>query len=201
MISRFFLNMNENDIFTMLFRAYYSEVGKRGDTREINEIRTKQLQSFATALSKPTNGILIKGGVGNGKTTLRRAFCTTMKYLDEKGVFAEDMRMAKKRFDPYLVGAVELSRIAGNDEKYNDIKSKMVLLVDDIGKEPKEIQSYGNIINPIEELIEWRSERQLFTIMTTNLDNTLLQAKYDLRTIDRLATFSQIVWRGTSYRH
>lgn len=46
---------------------------------------------------------------------------------------------------------------------------KEILAIDDLGTEPREIIEYGNVLSPIIDLISYRYEHQLPTIITSNL--------------------------------
>lgn len=46
---------------------------------------------------------------------------------------------------------------------------KEILAIDDLGTEPREIIEYGNVLSPIIDLISYRYEHQLPTIIISNL--------------------------------
>ena len=76
-----------------------------------------------------------------------------------------------------------------------------MLAVDDLGIEPLEIQDYGNILSPMVELLTRRYDRQLFTMVTTNLTPQEIRAKYGDRIADRLNEMMvKIVFRNPTYR-
>ncbi len=65
-----------------------------------------------------------------------------------------------------------------------------------MGEEPKTVLEYGNAINPIVDLFEERYNRQLFTIITTNLDPNEISEKYGVRIADRFREMLAIVSFG-----
>ena len=76
-----------------------------------------------------------------------------------------------------------------------------MLGIDDLGKEPAEIVDYGNILSPVVDLIEHRYDRQLFTVITTNLPPEKIREKYGDRIADRFNEMvGRIIFRNTTYR-
>lgn len=108
------------------------------------------------------------------------------------------------RYEPGLriVDVREILRAAKEDSKaYDALKTKNVLGIDDLGKEPAEIMDYGNILSPVIDLIEHRYDKQLFTVITTNLVGKEIRAKYGDRIADRFNEMLHvIVFRNSTYR-
>jgi DNA replication protein DnaC len=76
-----------------------------------------------------------------------------------------------------------------------------VLAIDDVGTEPAEVVDYGNVIEPITELLEARYARGLFTLVTTNLTGKELRQRYGVRLVDRMNEMMHvIVFRNESFR-
>lgn len=123
-------------------------------------------------------GLALIGSVGNGKTTLVRAIQAVIDHLNIEDPysirpFALDIRTA-----------VELTRL--DDDTYRRYCNTKLLAIDDLGNEPTEVLSYGNTTYPIIELLTTRYERQLYTIITTNLTPAQIRDKYGDRIADRL---------------
>ena len=75
------------------------------------------------------------------------------------------------------------------------------IFIDDIGTEPASIKSWGNEISPVTELLYSRYDRQLFTIITSNLNDKELEERYGLRIADRMAEmFERLHYSNRSYR-
>ena len=76
-----------------------------------------------------------------------------------------------------------------------------MVAIDDLGCEPLEIQSYGNIYTPIIDLLTHRYDRQLFTMITTNLTPQEIRPRYGDRIADRLNEMVRnIVFKNKSFR-
>ena len=76
-----------------------------------------------------------------------------------------------------------------------------MLAIDDLGTEPVEVLDYGNVLYPIVDLLTRRYDRQLFTVITTNLTSEEIRAKYGERIADRLnEMMTKIVFRDSSFR-
>ena len=75
------------------------------------------------------------------------------------------------------------------------------MVIDDVGVEPSTIKVWGNEISPFVEVIYHRYDRQLFTIVTSNLDDEELFKRYGPRVADRFAEmFDRIAFENNSYR-
>ena len=75
------------------------------------------------------------------------------------------------------------------------------LTIDDLGTEPREIIEYGNVLSPIIDLISYRYEHQLPTIITSNLTPQQISEVYGKRIGDRLKETTEIVpFLNCSYR-
>ena len=76
-----------------------------------------------------------------------------------------------------------------------------MLSIDDLGIEPSEILDYGNILNPVIDLLTQRYNAQLFTIVTTNLTPKQIREHYGERIADRFnEMFDRIVFENSTYR-
>jgi len=70
-----------------------------------------------------------------------------------------------------------------------------------IGTDPREIIEYGNVLSPIIDLISYRYEHQLPTIITSNLTPQQISEVYGKRIGDRLKETTEIVpFLNGSYR-
>ena len=87
---------------------------------------------------------------------------------------------------------------------YNDWRNAMryqLMIVDDLGTEPREVMEFGNVYTPLIDLITTRYEEQLFTIFTTNLTPAQLEEKYGKRIVDRINEMvEKVVFENESYR-
>ena len=96
---------------------------------------------------------------------------------------------------------MEISIMSKDYNKIRNLRSRSMLAIDDLGKEPAEVLSFGNVLSPVVDLLEYRYQHQLFTAITTNLVPNELQDKYGVRIADRFnEMLHPIVFQDVSYR-
>ena len=143
--------------------------------------------------------ICLLGHGGNGKTTLVYALQRAISYLNRCNHF-------KFMGEYYNVGLLimdvrEILQISKNQKEFQAIKRRDMLAIDDMGMEPAEVLDYGNVTNPVIDLIEYRYHQQHFTVITTNLDPEQIRKKYGTRVADRFREMLHvIVFQDISYR-
>ena len=196
--TRFKLPMSFDDAKVYLLAAYQAEVERRHKVFERNEHFDAQLNLIANYLTGGSKkfGLMFCGLCGNVKTTWAKALQLLASGLNLKNpinnlyyVFplwnAKDLAMRSKR-------------------NYNDWRNVMryqLMIVDDLGTEPREVMEFGNVYTPLIDLITTRYEEQLFTIFTTNLTPAQLEEKYGKRIVDRLNEMvEKVVFENESYR-
>ena len=157
----------------MLRECYIDEVARRGIKFKDDEATAEHLNKAAKWIVgdfKP--GLLLYGSVGNGKTTLIRAIRRLIGLLYESAYSNERKGVA-------TVSALELANIAKEENgRFDNLKKAELLSIDDVGVEPSTIKVWGNEISPFVDTIYYRYDRQLFTIMTSNLSDEQLADKY-----------------------
>ena len=177
--------MTPNQAFTIIKSFYEVEVENRHlqfiDDEQVNDTAW-QLANILTA-EKPKFGVLLCGDCGNGKTTYLYALQNIINWLRD-GHYLEDEENSYMK----ILGAKELAFMARNNyqEFLKECRYTKILAIDDLGEEPHEVLDYGNIQNPILELIEYRYDNQFPTFMTSNLDPAEITEKYGDRIADRL---------------
>lgn len=143
-------------------------------------------------------GLLLMGLCGNGKTTMMRSLARLIEYVTE-----ETVGYSKRTVMP-MYSAKEIARMCAADKERKDFKDLFrfeMLGIDDLGEEPKEVMSYGMIYTPLIDLISERYNRQLPTIITTNLTKEQLSEKYGVRVYDRFKEMLSIItFTNPSYR-
>ena len=134
--------------------------------------------------------------IGNGKTTWAKALQLLVSGLNLKNptnnlyyVFplcnAKDLAMRSK----------------GNYSDWRNVMRYQLMIVDDLGTEPREVMEFGNVYTPLIDLISTRYEEQLYTIFTTNLTPAQLEERYGKRIVDRLNEMvEKVVFENESYR-
>ena len=92
-------------------------------------------------------------------------------------------------------------RSKGTYRDWRNVMRYQLMIVDDLGTEPREVMEFGNVYTPLIDLITTRYEEQLYTIFTTNLTPAQLEEKYGRRTVDRLNEMvEKVVFENESYR-
>ena len=186
---------SEENIKDFLFLAYSKEVEERRSTIIQDEATMTMIAKAAKWLTgdyKP--GLLLYGGVGNGKTTLAKAICKTIGIL-------YDSAYSNERKGVCRISALEVAKCASDPESFTRLRNQEMLFIDDIGTEPASIKSWGNEISPVTELLYSRYDRQLFTIITSNLSDKDLEDRYGQRIADRMTEmFERLHYSNRSYR-
>jgi DNA replication protein DnaC len=182
---------------TCLKVFYQEEVAFRGkifiETEEVND-KIQKISKWLTDKTKKT-GLIMFGMVGTGKTTFANAIRDTVNYL--YGINSEI-----KATEVKCSTITKLAR-DGNFEEIEKIKKKPVLIIDDLGFESssENVNHYGNKFNPIIDLMEYRYDKQLCTIITTNLDMEQIADLYGEKIADRLnEMMNKIDFQGGSFR-
>lgn len=142
------------------------------------------------------NSLLFVGGCGNGKTTFVYAMQSLVNHLGIKN------QATGQDFGISLYNAKDLANICKTHPKdWRSLMDKDILAIDDLGTEPREIIEYGNVLSPIIDLISYRYEHQLPTIITSNLTPQQISEVYGKRIGDRLKETTEIVpFLNGSYR-
>ena len=101
-----------------------------------------------------------------------------------------------------ITDSKQLARLASDYREFERIQKLNMLAIEDMGKEPLEVMVYGNVIAPVQDIIEYRYDKRLFTFITTNLSPQEITQRYGVRVGDRLKEMvSKIVFENDSYRH
>lgn len=176
--------------------AYEAAVRRTGRTAAKIENVNSQIAQVAEWLHNPCNRpwLYMCGLPGNGKTTLARA----IQMIYDKVSLRDKNGRAKWKF----VTAKELAMWStDNVERYNYYARSPWLIIDEVGEEPAQMLSYGNVLTPIADTLLWRYRERLATVMTSNLTAREIVDKYGPRIGDRMAEMArQVVFSNNSYR-
>ena len=131
-----------------IFRSFVVD----GDNQDV----VNQMWLYATGSDKCkwdiNKGIYMGGKVGCGKTILMHSFCEILHFISGKTV--------------EMFTAPDLCRLIA-DKGYEPYASRP-LLIDEVGREPLEMNAFGNIIHPIKELMAIRYNKGARTFFTSN---------------------------------
>lgn len=145
----------------------------------------RQCSIWLTQLSTP--GLLLYGNYGTGKTTMGKAITLLLSNLGQtiKSIRARD-----------------IATLAGMDpDAFKDLKSEPMLYIDEVGREPLSAKNYGNEKSPFIEILEYRYDKQLFTILTANLTDQEIIDRYGYYIDERIAeNFDKVNYENKSYR-
>ena len=181
----------------VLIASYQVEVESRGRQYIEDEATEQNLTKLAEALTDDGYkfGLMMCGISGNGKTTMMNALRGAIQLMSNGCLFEKPCRLE-------VIDAIELSALyARNEERYLEFRKCPLLGIEDMGREPREFQVYGNAYNPIIELLEYRYARQLFTVITTNLEAKEVREKYGPRIADRFNEMLKvIIFKNSTYR-
>lgn len=160
------------DIFRKVLQAL---VGRELEVKEyIDRIEKWMLRD--------RTGLLLIGSVGTGKSTIAKAMCRSW----------DDLLTIPKFFQCDIVA----EWVKQDDScRYEVACHKGLVVLDDLGTETR---VWGNEIMPY--IIFRRYERNLPTIITTNLSRDEICQKYGERIADRLRTYDQITLNFASLR-
>ena len=196
--TRFKLPMSFHDAKVYLLAAYQAEVERRHKVFERNEHFDAQLNLIANYLTGRSKkfGLMFCGLCGNGKTTWAKALQLLVSGLNLKNPINNLYYVFP------LCNAKDLAlRSKGNYNDWRNVMRYQLMIVDDLGTEPREVMEFGNIYTPLIDLITTRYEEQLYTIFTTNLTPAQLEEKYGKRIVDRLNEMvEKVVFENESYR-
>lgn len=195
------LELEADSVTKALAMVYQTEVEERGLSCVFDEATKDCIRKVAEWLCRGRkNGLLMAGFVGNGKTTMLKAVARLFALLH---IEYEDGNRRLYRNVRY-VSALELTRIAADTTQkawLEEIKRTPMLAIDDVGTEPTVVKNYGNEISPLTEVLYYRYDQRLWTMMTSNLKEEDFQERYGVRIADRIREmFNILAYNHKSYR-
>ncbi len=187
---RFKLNAKRNDVEEILQICYEEMVSRRRIKFEQSDFLQSCIRKATTWLIEDRRpGLLLYGNYGAGKSTMGKAISLLVsKYGGGRFVIQTTAR--------------DLCNLAATDiDRFNDLKTKDMLYIDEVGREALTVQNWGNKINPFIEVLEYRYDKQLFTILTANLTDEEILERYGVYIDERIAeNFDKINYTNKSYR-
>ncbi len=176
---------------TLIESAYQMLVQLRGGEFVRDADTTSHIAQLALLLTtdNPKNGVLMCGGVGSGKTTLMMALQKAINLMNE---FTHVPGLA-------LSTAKDIANSEAIYTRY--IERSEPLGIDDLGNEPSEVHRWGNITNPVSDILERRYAQRLFTVISTNLTLEQIKGHYGERIGDRIVEMCEVIeFTNPSYR-
>lgn len=198
---RFSLEIPHKDACNAIYAAWKAVVEKRGGTFDLSDQTREQIRQTAEWLTDPHGkpSLLLCGLCGNGKTSLALGLKWLIEYVIEK-----ELGFTNRKEVDYSTAkgiAETRSMSSSTDPSLIRFSNAEMLIVDDLGEEPKEVMVFGMIHTPIIDLMTARYSSQRLTIFTSNLNTDEIKAKYGERVYDRLRESCDIVlFTNDSYR-
>ena len=198
MTERFRLPMTKEQAYQLLLAAVRGEVEYRARRFDLNDAVKSYADTIAEWLTGDSSkfGLLLCGNVGNGKSTFVKAFQQLLNQLNLGSEYNRNdwkIRIVDARSAAYLCKP--------DYKEWEELGRLPMLAIDDLGTEPLEIQDYGNIMSPMVDLLTRRYDKQLFTIVTTNLMPKEIRPKYGVRISDRFNEMMvKIQFENDTYR-
>lgn len=181
-----------------------AEVELRGGTLILDKDTRDNITAAARWLITPesTPGLFLCGLYGNGKTTLAKSIAWLISYLTER-----EHGYSNRKTMP-LYTAKDICRMCAASEKFKDqheaysrLFTEEMMIIDDLGEEPKEVMVYGMPHTPIVDILSERYARQRMTRITSNLESKDIKDKYGGRIYDRFREMlTPIIFENDSYR-
>lgn len=133
--------------------AVQAEVMARGNSYKISHEQKGHILQMAALLTRPSTqfGILLCGGVGNGKTTMMKAFQNLLNYLRIPIAGTSETYGMRIESAKFLCSQVKMDSM-----EFLHIQQMDMLGIDDLGEEEPEVVSYGNRVTPVIDLLSYR---------------------------------------------
>lgn len=174
--------------------AWIKEHGVFHDCDKENYRRAYQYGQNITNAIREGKGLMLRGSVGTGKTTLAIAI---MRKAVEQGIhclFVNNISLNDRLLNLLNSDRKELA----NYDKL--LRTVPLLVIDDFGVE-SDRNSKSWLVEKMESIIGERYDRMLPIIITTNLTKDEIKDRYNERIYDRLRdTCDLVIFRGQSLR-
>jgi DNA replication protein DnaC len=206
---RFYLPFDPEKLYQLLGARYKAEVLKRVSADKyvsLNEEMKQNIMDVAKWLCDPNKrpGLLLYGNVGTGKTTLLHALAKIINTCCEKE--RDSNNKYKATLEEWNVVTVIKAKTVINESvdpkgRYNIMLSTAIMAIDELGVEPTESKLYGNVSEPLIDLLCERYDRQLCTIISTNMGASEIADRYGRRVSDRFnEMFATVPFTDKSFR-
>jgi DNA replication protein DnaC len=188
----------------MLLGFYRARVEQRQMCFTCDYYVESNLHAMADILTRESHqrfGIMLSGLFGNGKTTMLQTLADIIAYLDNAGLIDRSGWDGKVELTILSARHIASTARADTPGAFDAICRLGLLAIDDLGTEPADVMAYGNICSPITELLEYRYDKRLPTLISTNLTPPMITQRYSERVGDRLKEMMDVVvFEADSYR-
>lgn len=182
---------------------YKAEVEKRAGVYVPTESLGNSMDEVARFLTEDNRrrfGLFLNGYIGNGKTTMLTciskiySFLVSEDYILHKDDYGDCFRMVASKDVFY--------QFQDDRASFDVIKKSEKLIIDDFGEEPAEMQIYGVAYYPMRDLLMYRYDHRLLTLISSNLNAEQIKQKYrDERLVDRMREmFYVVAFHDKSFR-
>lgn len=200
-VGKFRLPYTKDEMIPIIAHAYKNEVALRGCSYV--DGNTQQIANVADWITSLYGriGLLLYGTVGTGKTTMLRALCTVINYCMKP----EYNELTLHDYSPKVVNIIRakdvVSAYQDDKQQYEKMCKVELLAIDEFGVEAIDVKTYGNVNEPIIDLLSVRYDRQRCTMISSNLDLESVRNRYGNRLEDRFVEmFKMVAFTGNSYR-
>jgi len=134
-------------------------------------------------------GLILRGNCGTGKTMILETLVDIIEFGDKR--------------IPILVHVRDLQAmyIKNDLDSIDRLKQRFLIIIDDVGVETTEIKNYGNVLEPFNDLFDYRYRNKLETIISTNLTPEKIKELYGDRILDRFKEcFNEYIFNFKSLR-
>ncbi|WP_294891820.1 hypothetical protein [Sulfuricurvum sp. MLSB] len=144
-------------------------------------------------------GLLLIGPSGTGKT-LAMKIIQAYRMIDDT-FYLKDGKPYRMNFDIYHVNDIVSRFIEDGFDGIDLYCRRYVACFDDIGTEIEQVKHYGNKLDVMSHIFAERYAHGLLTFGTSNFPVSVLEEKYDDRTISRMyALFNFVIMKGKDFR-
>lgn len=152
------------------------------------------IDGFVTLNGGPRHALLFSGDFGTGKTTLACATLKSYMWLHRvDGRFTKFYQFIRNVQSGYGDGTATAVLHA--------VKTSPVLVIDDIGELERRVSQSENRKELLFEVLDYRNDYLLPTIMTTNLDEKGLIDQFSERTFNRIIEMARLIsLEGRNFR-
>lgn len=150
--------------------------------------------------TKDRKWLMLFGKSGNGKSSVLEAIAKMIESARALG-YGDKVAFSYKH-----ITARELTNLYLSDRStFNYYMNINLLLIDDLGTEPRQVFEYGNPLEPMVEMFNYRYEhrhdKNLSIVFTSNIDPNDIEERYGSRIFSRFCeTCQSVKFEGDDFR-